>query len=169
MAILPKKLDIACGTIVCANWPLENLHHIGAIVHVPTDLVTDVALYANPDTNLLGPFSSTDKNVEPLRVPKTVYLPNPLIGLFLNWDLTIVEAWIRLRVAIINGGLEVDYHPIMDLFRVALTLKTENNKSPLAMPRPTRPMADGDLLCNRHHMITCHLPWLEPSLQRFHG
>ena len=55
-----SKGDIACGTITCANWQLESLHQIGAKVHVPTDLDIYAALAADLNTNLLGPFSSTD-------------------------------------------------------------------------------------------------------------
>ena len=37
------------------------------------------------------------------------------------------------------------------------------------MPHPTVPLADGDLLQHRHHIIPHHLPGLEPSLQRVQG
>ena len=54
---------ITCGTIACANWPLEILHHIRATFHVPMDLAIDAALDADLDTDLLGTFSSTGENL----------------------------------------------------------------------------------------------------------
>ena len=100
-----SKGGIACGTIACAIWPLVTLNQTRATIHVPTDLAIDAALAADLDTNLLGTFSSTDMNVEPLRIRKTIYLPAPFARLFLKWDLMPMEAWTRLRGAIINGGI----------------------------------------------------------------
>ena len=69
------------------------------------DLTIDTAMVADSDTDLLGPFSSTDVKVKPLRVRKTGYLPAPFSGIFLERDLTPVEAWNRLYGTIIDGGL----------------------------------------------------------------
>ena len=102
---LNSKGGIAYGTITCENWPPTSLHHIGATVQVPIDLSIDATLAANPDTKLLGPFYSTDMNVEPLRVRKTVYPPMPFVGLFLERYLMPLEAWNRLRSAIVNEGI----------------------------------------------------------------
>ena len=52
----------------------------------------DTALTANPDAYLLGPFTSTDANVEPLHVNKTIYLPTSFVRLFFEWDLATMEA-----------------------------------------------------------------------------
>ena len=102
--------DIACGTITCKNWPPESLHQIRATVHVPTDLAIDAELSADPYTNLLGPFYSTDVNMEPLCICKTIYLPAPFVGIFLKQDLTPVEDWTRLCSTIIDGGIEVNFY-----------------------------------------------------------
>ena len=85
-----------------------------ATVYVPTDLAIDTALAADPDTDLLGTLSSTDANVESLRVLKTDCLPAPFFGIFLERDLMPAELWTRLLGAIFNGGLEVDCYPIID-------------------------------------------------------
>ena len=37
------------------------------------------------------------------------------------------------------------------------------------MPRLTAPLADGDVLHHRHHMLTRHLPRLDPALKRVQG
>ena len=99
------KGDIPCGTITCANWSPETLHQIGATIYVPTDLAIYAALAADPDTDLLGPFYSTDANVEPLHKFKTIYLPATFVRIFLERDLNPVEAWKLIRGAIGNGGL----------------------------------------------------------------
>ena len=107
--------------------------------------------------------------MEPLRIRKTIYLPAPIVVILLKWDLTPAEAWTRLHSAIVGGGLEVDCPFKIDWIHVTMTLKTGDDKSPLAMPQTTVPLEDGYLLRNRHHMLTRHLPRLDPSLQRFHG
>ena len=131
---LALKGDIICRKISCANWPLASLHQIGATVHVSTDLAIDAPLAADLETDLLRPFSSTDADVDPLRVRKTIYIPTPFVGLFLKRYFTSAEAWTHLCGSIITGGLEVYCCPIIDWLRVDLTLKAGNYKSPLAMP-----------------------------------
>ena len=86
------KGDISCGTISCMKWPLASLRHIGDVVYVPMYLAIDTALTADPDTNLMGTFTSTEANAEPLCVRNTVYLPATFAGIFLDQDLTSVEA-----------------------------------------------------------------------------
>ena len=44
-----------------------------------------------------------------------------------------------------------------------------DNKSPLDLQRPTALLADRDILCHCHHMLTRHLPGLETSLQGVQG
>ena len=80
-----------------------------------------------------------------------------------------VEDRSRIRGAIINVGLEVDCCPIIDWICIGLTLSAGGGKSPLAIPLPTAPLADGDFLRHRRHMLTRHLPGLDPALQRVQG
>ena len=164
-----SKCSIACKTIACANWPLESLHHIGTTVYFPTDLSIDTVLTANPYIDLLGPFYYTDVNVEPLHIRNNIYLLTLFVGIFLEQDLTPIEAWTCICSDIVDGFLEVDCLPIIDWLHVALTLKTGDDKSPLAMPRPTAPLADGYLLRHRHHMLARHLPGMDPAFQRVQG
>ena len=44
--------------------------------------------------------------------------------------------------------------------------KVVNKKFPLAMLSPTVSLADGDLLCHCHHILTHHLLRLDPALLR---
>ena len=57
------KWDIAYETTACANFPLESLHHIKSTVHVLMDLAIDSTQEANPDTDLLEPFSPSDSTI----------------------------------------------------------------------------------------------------------
>ena len=164
-----SKRDIACRNSACINWLPASLHQTGSTVYFPKDLAIDTTMVADPDADLLGPFKSTDANVEPLCIRKTICLPAPFIEIFLKWDLTPVEAWTRIRGAIIDGGLEVDCCTIINWIRFALTLKTGDNKNPLAMLPPNTPLEYGDLLWHWHHMITRHLPGMEPALRRVQG
>ena len=80
-----------------------------------------------------------------------------------------MDSWTHLCDVIVDGDIEVDCLPIIDWLYVALTLKTGDDKSPLAMPRTTALMADGDLLHHRHHMLILHLPRMDLALQRVQG
>ena len=48
-------------------------------------------------------------------------------------------------------------------------MKVGDDKLPLALTRPTAPLADGYLLRQCHHMLTNHLPGLDPALLRVLG
>ena len=132
----------------------------------------ELSIYAelarNPDAYLLGPFTAADSKMEPLCVYKTIYLPAPFGGIFLERYLKPAEAWNRLRGAIVDGGQEVDCRQIIDWLCVAPTKKVGDDKSTLALPRPTAILSDRDLLHHRHQMLTRHLSRLDPALQRVH-
>ena len=119
--------------------------------------------------DLLGLFTTTDTDMEASRILRTIYLPAPFVGLFLERNLTHMEAWTYLCSAIVDAGQEVDFWMILDWLQVASTKKVGNDKSPLALPRPTAPLADRDIIRHLHHMLTRHLPRIDPSLQRVQG
>ena len=52
--------------------PKESLQKIGATVYVPMDLAINTELSYDLNNNLLGSFSSTEANVEPPFVRKTI-------------------------------------------------------------------------------------------------
>ena len=54
------------------------------MVYILTDQAINAALEADPEAGLLGSFTSTDANVEPLHVRKTVYLHVSFLGIFLE-------------------------------------------------------------------------------------
>ena len=65
---------------------------------------------------MLGPYGAGDAGVESIRCRKTVYVPAPYVGLFLSSDLTPVEAWQRLRGAIVDAAAEDACKPIVDWY-----------------------------------------------------
>ena len=63
----------------------------------------------------------------------------------------------------------MDCCPIIYWLCVALTKMVVSDKSPLVIPRPTVPLADGDLLRHRNHMLNQTPPELYPTLQSVQG
>ena len=53
------------------------------MVNVLTDLAIDPALDDVTETNLLGILYSTEANMEPLHICKTIYLPANFVGISL--------------------------------------------------------------------------------------
>ena len=163
------KVGITCGAVSCTNFQTSSLHQIGSTVHFLTYLAIDEALVRDTKTDLLGPFAITNADMEALRVQKTIYLPTPIVGFFLERDLAHTEAWTCLRVAIMDAEQKVDCRPILDWPRVALTKNVGGNKFPLSLPRPTAPLVDGDPILHLHHILNGQLPRLDPALQRVQG
>ena len=98
-----------------------------------------------------------------------IYLPTPFYGILLERNLTPVEACTCLRGSIMYGVQEVDFRTIIYWLLVALTKKVGDNKLPLALTRSNAPLAYGDLLLHCHHMLTRHLPRMEPYFHRVKG
>ena len=91
------------------------------MVHVPSAAAIDTAIAGDAGLNMLGPFGAGDAGVESVRCRKTVYVPAPYVGLLWGGDLTPVEAWQRVRGAIVNATAEDACRPIIDWLRAALT------------------------------------------------
>ena len=78
---------------------------------------------------------------------KNLYLHAPFVGIFLERDLTPVEAWSSLHGAIVDAMATFDCCPIIYWLQVAFTRKSGvNQQSLLAMYRPTDPLAEGNLM-----------------------
>ena len=139
------------------------------MVHVLADLAIYEEMSQDPEANILAPFTTVDAEVETLRVCKMIYLPTPLIRLFLDPYITPAGAWKRLCSAIVDIGQEVDFQPIINLLCIALTKKVGDDKFPLTLTLPTAPLANGKLLHHRHHMLNRNLPGMDPALHRIQG
>ena len=68
-----------------------------------------------------------------------------------------------------DAGQEVVFRTIMEWLWVALMKKVGDYKSPLALPRPTASLSDGDFFCHYHHILIRHLPRLYLALRRVQG
>ena len=148
--------------------PLDQLDpaylHLAPAVLVPSVAVIDAAIARDPDLKLLGPYGAGDVGVENIRCRKTVYVTAPDVGLLLGSDLTPVEAWQRLRGAIVDAAAEDSCRPIVDWLRAALVRSGPNALSALRVPEPSAPLLDAILLQQRHRLLLSHLPGLDPSI-----
>ena len=165
-----SKGEVACSTARYDNWLINSIHQIGDSVYVVTAKVIESALSENLNLDLLGPLSADDSDMEVIRIKKTIYLPTPYVGIFLERDLTPNYAWSRLQGAIVDARGEVGCQTIIDWIRIALMNNSgEDQPYPLAIILPTAPLADVDLIRHCHQILTCNLPGTNPTLQRVQG
>ena len=87
----------------------------------------------------------------------------------MSGDLTLVEAWQRLRGAIVNAAAEDACRPIVDWLRAVLTRSGPDVLSTLVVPDPSAPLPGALLLEHRHRLLLGHLPVLDPSINRAAG
>ena len=98
-----------------------------------------------------------------------MYVPAPYVGLLLGTDLTPIEAWHRLRGAIVDAAAEEAYRPLIDWLRAAFVRAGPENYSALMVPEPSAPLPNALLLQHRHRLLLSHLPGLYPSINRASG
>ena len=155
--------NVTYGTAPLDQWDPAYLH-LAPSVHVPSAAVIDAAIARDPDPKMLGPYGAGDAGVESTHCCKTVYIPAPYVGLLLSSDLNPVEAWQRLRGAIVNAAAEDACWPLVDWLCAALVRSGPNALSALRVPKPSAPLTDALLLQNRHRLLLGHLPGLDPSI-----
>ena len=110
----------------------------------------DAAIAGDTNLNMLGHYVAGDTGVEIIRCHKTVYVPAPNVGLLLSSDLTPVEAWQRLRGAIVDAAAEDACQTIINWLQAALVRSGPNALSALRMPDPSAPLPDALLLQHCH-------------------
>ena len=160
--------DVTFGTAPLAMWDPTYLQQAAA-VNVLTPAAIDTALAGDPAVTLLGPFADGDPSTEAVRCRKTVYVPAPFVGLLLGQDLTPVQAWNRVRGAVVDAGAEASSKPLVDWLRVALTRAAPNAYPMLRVDEPAAPLPDVLLLQHRHRILIQHLPGLDPSINNAAG
>ena len=87
---------------------------------MPSAAAVDTSLSGDKNLTLLGPHGAGDAGVEIIRCRKTVYVPAPYFSLLLGADLTLVEAWNRLRGAIVDAADEDACRHLIDWLRAAI-------------------------------------------------
>ena len=116
---LSNRGDVSYSTATLAVWDLTYLH-LAPAVYVPSAAAVETYLSGNPNVTLLGPYGAGDAGVKIICCRKTVYVPEPYVGLLLSADLSPVEAWNRLRGATVDPVAEAACWPIIDWLRVAI-------------------------------------------------
>ena len=84
----------------------------------------------------------------------------------MSLDLTPVEAWQRLRGAIVDAAAKYACRPLIDWLPAALVRSGPNALSALRVPEPSAPLPDGLLMQHRHRLLLGHLPGLDPRINR---
>ena len=114
-----NRVDVSYGTAPLANWDPTYLY-LALSVHVPSAVAIEVSLAGDLNLTLLGPYGAGDVGVETIRCLKIVYVPPPYVGLLLGANLTPIEAWHRLRGAIVDAAAEVACILLIDWLRATL-------------------------------------------------
>ena len=104
---------------------------------------------ADPNANILGPYTNADADTANVVCRRTCFVPPPYVGLFLGGPLTPREAWDVVYTQIVNDNKEAMCAPFIDYLRCCLTTSTLNQPPAIAQAPPTAPLAD-HLLLGRH-------------------
>ena len=160
--------DVSYSTAPLAVWDPTYLH-LAPAVYVPIDATIDASLTGDTNITLLGPYGAEDAEVKIIRCRKTVYSPAPYVGLFLCADLYPVEAWNRLRGAIVDALAEDACRPLIDWLRAAIVRSGPNTHSALVVHEPSAPLPVALLIHHRHWLLLSHLPGINPSINRAAG
>ena len=98
-----------------------------------------------------------------------MYVPAPYVRLLLSADLNPVEAWNRLRGAIVDSAAEDACRPLIDWLRAAIVRSGPNTYSALIVPEPLAPLTDALLIHHRHRLMLINLPGIDPRINRAAG
>ena len=77
-----------------------------------------------------------------------------------------MEAWNRLRGAIVDTAAEAACRPLIDWLRAAIIRSVPNTHSALIVPGILAPLPNAILLQHRHQLLLSHLPGLDLSINR---
>ena len=157
--------DVTYGTAPLAVWD-PTYFRLTPFFYVPSAAAIDTSLDGYPNVTLLVPYGAGEVGDKIIRCCKTVYFPAPYVGLLLSEDISPVEAWNRLRGAIVDAAAEAACQPIINWLRAAIIRSGPNTHSTIVVPDPSAPLPDALLLQHRHRLILSHLPSLYPSINR---
>ena len=100
--IFSNRGNVSYGTAPLTEWDPTYLH-LALAAYVPSAAAINTSLSYIANLTLLGPYRAGNVGVEIIRCRKTLYFSTLYVGLLLGADLTPVEAWNRLRGAIIDA------------------------------------------------------------------
>ena len=138
-------------------------------MYITSATVVDTYLYVDDNITLIGPSGAVDVVVEIIGCRNTVYVPAPYGVLLLCAYLSPVEAWNRLRGAIVDAAAKAACGPLIKWLCAAIVRSGPNTHSTLVVPEPSAPLPDAILLQNHHWLLLSHLPGLDPSMNRAVG
>ena len=133
---------------------------------MPSAAAIDTSLAGDTNLMLLRPYLAGDAGVEIIRCHKTMYVPAPYDGLLLGANFTLIEAWHRLRGAIVEAVVEDACRSLIDWLRTAIVRAGPDTYSALVVPEPLAPLPDALLLQHRHRLLLSHLSGLDPSINQ---
>ena len=156
------------GTAPLAKWDPTYLH-LAPAVYVSSATAIYTPLSCDAILTLIRPFGAGDAWVEIIRCCKTVYVPEPYIGLLLGANFTLVEDWNRLQGSIVNTAAEDACRPFNNWIRATIARAVLDNYSTLILLEPSATLRDALLLQHLHRLLLSHMPGLYPSINQAAG
>ena len=84
------------GTVSCVRWLPTYMRQANTVVALTAGAM-DSALSGDVYAPLFGPYVMGDAWFEQVKTRYAVYIPPPLVGHLLVWELTACQAWDRVR------------------------------------------------------------------------
>ena len=137
--------DVSNGTETLAVWDPTYLY-LAMAVYVPSAAAIDTSLSGYPNVSLLGLYGAGDAGAKIIRCRKTVYVPVPYVSLLLSADLSPLEAWNRLCIAIVDAAAKAACWTIIDWLRAEIVRSVPNTHSALVVTDPSELLPDALLL-----------------------
>ena len=139
-----SKVEVTCGTIVCAKSLTESLLQIITYIYILIAEAIHYALASDPSVEVMGPLSAENTGINVICAWKRIYLLALYIKILLVRDIFPIKAWTRFQGAIVDENTKAYSEPIINWIQVALTRKSRYYQPPLMdMPRPTTTLMDG--------------------------
>ena len=98
------------GLVSCVRWLPAYMRQTSTVVALTAGAM-DSALAGEVDAFLFGPYVVGDAECKQVKKWYAVYVPPPLVGHLFGRELTACQAWDRVRGAIIDLGIKVEFNP----------------------------------------------------------
>ena len=123
------------------------------ITYVPAESALDTTLAADATITLLGTYFQTNADVKAIKIRETVFIPSPFVGILLESNLSLVQAWAFSLGVIVTAGITKNCKTLLDWLCVALVCGACHDLSPLVVPEITAPVPERDLFDSRHQLL----------------
>lgn len=128
------------------------------------DITTAIA--ADPNLQMLGPYTATDAHTEVVKTRRIIPVPHFIGGLFLTEPdgISARHFWERIYPAIEGAGKVVECKALIQFFQVMITSSGgAGQPSVLDCARPAPPARNVNLMKRQHEIILHHFPALRPD------